>query len=131
MDQRAAMYGIMNLEDAITRYDKGQNKRPKRKRRGCRQSYSMESAKITIDGSCVKLPKIGWVSLHEEVRFKGEVVNRVTISRTAHRWFLSVTVETEDTMLVVDPTAPVIGIDVGINTLATLSDGTKYDNPRP
>ena len=26
---------------------------------------------------------------------------------------------------------PVIGIDVGINTLATLDDGTKYHNPRP
>ena len=24
-----------------------------------------------------------------------------------------------------------VGVDVGINTLATCSDGTKYDNPRP
>ena len=46
-------------------------------------------------------------------------------------WFISVTVETEDTQQVVDPTAPVIGIDVGINTLATLDDGRKFDNPRP
>ena len=131
MDQRAAMYGIMNLEDAITRYDKGQNKRPKRKRRGCRQSYSMESAKVTIADNKIRLPKIGWVSMQERLRFKGEVVNRVTISRTAHRWFISISVETDDISEVVDPASPVIGIDVGINTLATLSDGTKYDNPRP
>ena len=131
MDQRAAAYGIMNLEDAITRYDKGQNNRPRRKKRRARQSYQMESAKVTIDGKRVKLPKIGWIQMHEEVRFKGQVVNRVTISRTAHRWFISVTVETEDIQQVVDPTAPVIGIDVGINTLATLDDGTKFDNPRP
>ena len=131
MDQRAAMYGIMNLEDAITRYNKGQNNRPKRKKRGSRQSYQMESAKIQIDAKRVKLPKIGWIQMHEEVRFKGEVVNRVTISRTAHRWFISVTVETEDIQQVVAPTAPVIGIDVGINTLATLDDGRKFDNPRP
>jgi len=26
---------------------------------------------------------------------------------------------------------PTIGIDVGINTLATLDDGTKYENPKP
>jgi putative transposase len=55
----------------------------------------------------------------------------VTISRTAHRWFASITVETEDTEAVDNSTHPVLGIDVGINTLATLSDGTKYDNPRP
>ena len=131
MDQRAAMYGIMNLEDAITRYNKGQNERPRRKKRRARQSYQMESAKITIDGKHVKLPKIGWVRMHEEVRFEGEVVNRGTISRTAHRWFISVTVETDDTIEAVDPALPVIGVDVGINTLATLDDGTKFDSPRP
>ena len=27
-------------------------------------------------------------------------------------------------------TYPTVGIDVGINTLATLDDGTKYDNPK-
>ena len=55
----------------------------------------------------------------------------MTISRTAHRWFVSITVETEDTEAVDNSTHPVVGIDVGINTLTTLSDGTKYDNPRP
>ena len=85
-----------------------------------RQSYQMESAKIQIDGKRVKLPKIGWIQMCEEVRFRGEIVNRVTISRTAHRWFISVTVETEDTQQVVAPTAPVIGVDVGINTLGNV-----------
>ena len=51
--------------------------------------------------------------------------------QTAHRWFVCITVETEDTEAVDNSTHPVIGIDVGINTVATLSDGTKYDNPRP
>lgn len=90
----------------------------------------MESGKVTITDNAIRLPKIGWVTMHERLRFKGKI-GRVTISRTAHRWFVSITVETEDTQPVVAPTAPVIGVDVGINTLATLCDGTKYENPRP
>ena len=65
-----------------------------------------------------------------QVNIIGKIIS-VTISRTAHRWFVSITVETEDTEAVDISTHPVIGIDVGINILATLSDGTKYDNPRP
>ena len=68
--------------------------------------------------------------MFQELRFVGNPV-KVTLSRVAHRWFVSITVETEDTEVVDTSTHPVIGIDVGINTLATLSDGTKYHNPRP
>ncbi len=130
MDQRAAAYGIMDLEVAIDRYQRGISGYPRYKKRNAHQSYSMEGAKVEIDDKCIRLPKIGWIRMHERLRFKGKI-GRVTISRTAHRWFVSITVDTDDTPPVVDPTAPVIGIDVGINTLATLDDGTKYDNPRP
>lgn len=68
--------------------------------------------------------------MREALRFVGKII-QVTISRTAHRWFASITVETEDTEVVDTSTHPVIGIDVGINTLATLSNGMKYENPRP
>ena len=130
MDQRAAMYGIMNLEVAIDRYQRGISGYPRYKKRNARQSYSMEGAKVEIDDKRIRLPKIGWIRMHERLRFKGKI-GRVTISRTAHRWFVSITVDTDDTPPVADPTAPVIGVDVGINTLATLDDDTKYDNPRP
>lgn len=130
MDQRAAMYGIMHLESAIDRYQRGISNYPRYKKRNARQSYSVEDAKVEIDGKRIRLPKIGWIPMFEALRFAGKI-KRVTISRTAHRWFVSISVETDDIQQVVDPTAPVIGVDVGINTLATLDDGTKFDNPRP
>ncbi|MDE0015997.1 MAG: transposase [Candidatus Poribacteria bacterium] len=130
MDQRAAAYSLMNLESAIDRYFRGISGRPRYKKHNARQSYSMEGDKVTITDTAIRFPKIGWVTMHERLRFTGKI-GRVTISRTAHRWFVSVTVDTEETPEVADPTSPVIGIDVGINTLATLSDGTKFDNPRP
>ena len=51
--------------------------------------------------------------MFEVLRFKGEI-RKVTISRKADRWFVSILVETgpRDTRGL-----PVIGIDVGINTL--------------
>ncbi len=49
--------------------------------------------------------------------------------RRANRWFVSVTVEEE----IPDP-VPVrgkaVGVDLGVKTLATLSDGTTFANPR-
>ena len=69
--------------------------------------------------------------MFEELRFDGPII-KVTISRTAHRWFVSITFDTGTPNEVVGTTTrPVVGIDVGINSLATLDNGTKYQNPRP
>ena len=52
------------------------------------------------------------------------------MSREADRWFVAVTVEQE----ISDP-VPVqgesVGVDVGLNSFAVLSDGTKHDAPKP
>ncbi len=129
-DQRAALYGILNLGNAIKNWVDKRSGFPKFKKRGSRQSWTTDEQSVQVEGKRVKLPKIGWVKMFEALRFDGPII-KVTISRTAHRWFISITVETEDTEAVDTSTHPVIGIDVGINILATLDNGTKYDNPRP
>ena len=85
-----------------------------------------------MEGKRIRLPKIGWVCMFETLRFEGEI-RSVTISRRAHRWFASILVETGTPKNAPRDTRglPVIGIDVGINTLATLNNGTKYENPKP
>ncbi len=104
---------------------------PKFKGRGHKQSFTTDEQAVKVDGKRIRLPKIGWIKMFQELRFSGKIIS-VTISRTAHRWFVSITVEvTADTEAVDISTHPVIGIDVGINSLATLSDGTHYENPRP
>ena len=58
--------------------------------------------------------------MFEKLRFIGDIT-KVTVSKWADRWFVSITVDTGT------PNVPrdtrVIGVDVGINTLATLDDG--------
>ena len=129
-DQRAAKYAIDHLGQAIDNWVAKRAGFPKFKKRGCRHSYTTDEQSVKIIGKCIKLPKIGWVKTFEALRFVGPIVS-VTISRTAHRWFASVSVEVENTKVVDISTRPTLGIDVGINTLATLDDGTKYENPRP
>ncbi len=131
MDQRAALFGIKNFGDAISRWRKGQNRFPKKKRRRDRQSYSTDPSSVSIKGKRIRLPKIGWVGMFEKLRFKGELI-KVTISRTAHRWFVSITIDTGKPKAPRDTRGlPVVGIDVGINSLATLDKGKQYPNPRP
>jgi putative transposase len=55
-------------------------------------------------------------------------IKTVTLKREAGRWFVCFSVECDITPL---PESPVsVGIDVGLEAFATLSDGTRIENPR-
>ncbi|MDE0638650.1 MAG: transposase [Candidatus Poribacteria bacterium] len=131
-DQVVANKSIfVNLSAAIANWVGKRTKFPKFKKRGKKDSFTTNNQSVQVDGKRIKLPKIGWVKMFQELRWSGKIM-KVTVSRTAHRWFVSITIDTENTEVSVDnSTYPVVGIDVGINTLATCSDGTKYDNPCP
>ena len=151
-DQRAAMYGVHSLGKAIDNWVAKRTGFPKFKKRGCKHSYTTDEQSVRMEGKRLKLPKIGWIKTFEALRFKGKIVS-VTISRTAHRWFASVSVEVEPPIErcpvsseFIDYFAshtdigtpeqiersiyPTLGIDVGISTLATLDTGKKYENPK-
>jgi putative transposase len=63
----------------------------------------------------------------EELRFEASKIYNVTVSRTADMWFASISCEVPESE---NQAEGGVGIDVGIKDLATLSDGTKYGNPR-
>jgi len=83
----------------------------------------------TITHGAVLLPRIGRIRLKEKgyIPYE-EVVKSVTISERAGHWFIAVLTDG-------DPREHKhgdenIGIDVGVNKLAMLSDGTEFNNPR-
>ncbi len=85
---------------------------------------------IKVFSDAVQLPRIGRLRLHEHgyIPTDAKVLN-ATVSEQAGRWYVSVQVEEEQEKPV--PTATsAIGIDLGIKTLATLSDGNTFENPR-
>ena len=86
---------------------------------------------IQGDPKALRLPKVGRVHCMEDVteRVNGARVLRMTVSRRAGRWYASLTVEREDKPVTKPPKGGAVGIDLGIKTLATLSDGTIIENP--
>lgn len=87
---------------------------------------------IQDDPKALKLPRIGRVHCMENVsdRVGDARVLRMAISQRAGRWFASLTVEREDEPITQAPKGGSVGVDLGIKTLATLSDGTVIENQR-
>lgn len=97
-----------------------------------RFAYTTGFRLIEGDPKALRLPKVGRVHCMEDVteRVNGARVLRVTVSRRAGRWFAALSVEREDEPVVKAPKGGAVGVDLGIKTLATLSDGTVINNPR-
>ncbi|MGD9395002.1 MAG: RNA-guided endonuclease TnpB family protein [Candidatus Thorarchaeota archaeon] len=109
---------------------KGQNIGfPRFKRKGVRDSFRLTGT-IRFEGRKIQLPRIGKVRIKEKrERYHSGRILSITVRRRADRWFVSVTVEEE----IPDPTPrdrQVVGVDLGVKTMATLSDGTVFANPR-
>ena len=87
---------------------------------------------IEGDPKALRLPKIGRVHCMEDVaeRVGDARVLRMTVSKRAGRWYAALTVERDDKPVTKPPTGGAVGIDLGVKTLATLSDGTVIANPR-
>ena len=79
----------------------------------------------------IQLPRLGRLRLKERgyLPVEGVHILSASVSERAGSWFVSVQVE----MDLPDPKAaekPVVGVDLGILALATVSDGTRIENPR-
>ena len=107
---------------------------PKPKNRYSRKSvryvFDQRSAGKVADWNAgrLALPKLGVL----KVRWSQDVPampKMVTVSRdAAGRYFVSMAIEEPAKLLPV--TSGAVGVDVGIKTLAVLSDGTAYANPK-
>ena len=94
-----------------------------------KQSFRLDGA-ISVESDCIKLPRIGKLKLAEKDYIPADCkVLSATVSKRAGKWFVSVQVETPDREHS-NAKNEVIGIDLGIKTLATCSDGTAYENPK-
>ena len=105
---------------------------PKFKKKGkARDSFYVANDKFKIEGLEVKLPKVGKVRLTEPLRFPGKILG-ATVSRTAHRWFISIQVEVIDAIALKKRTSnDVVGVDLGLTAAATLSNGKQFQSPKP
>lgn len=142
--KEAANTGLRSLAAALSNWAKSRKGQRKGKRVGFPRFRAKDRAAprfayttgrfglIDGDPKALRLPRIGRVHCMENVatRVGGACVLRMTVSRRAGRWYASLTVERDDKPVTKPPRGGAVGVDLGVKTLATLSDGTVIENPR-
>ncbi|MEY4936796.1 MAG: hypothetical protein RIS64_3155 [Bacteroidota bacterium] len=125
----APQEAFRNLNKAYQRAFKMEQVRlPKFKKKGQKDRFYLEGS-IHLKGNRIKLPKLGWVKCSETLP-QGIVVKNVTVSRHAHHWFVSFKMPYSKTVQKPE-NQPIIGVDLGVKTLATFSDGQMIAHKRP
>ena len=122
VSKTAPQYALRHLSLAWKRCFGKVSGQPQFKKKGRDDSFTLDGS-ITVGFNRIKLPRIGWVKTYEILP---DNINpkSVTISRKANRWFVSFKVEREpqNTEKLVD----VVGVDLGVKSLATLSTGEVF-----
>ena len=122
---------LADLQDAFSRYRKGVAQHPTKASRKDGQSFTVydSNGKMVVkSGDRIKIPTLGTFRLHERLEC-GYVTQTFTIAKEGARWFVSFCVDA-DRLPVVHPQGA-IGIDVGVKSFATLSNGEVFDAPKP
>ena len=122
-----------NLESAFTRFFREKKGFPRFKsRKNLVQSFSVpQHYMVDFENNTIKLPKIGFVKAKLHRRFEG-VLKTATVSiNSVGQFHISILVDDGKEIPIKQSfDEEIIGIDVGLKHFATLSDGTKINNPR-
>jgi len=137
--KNAPQQAIKNLGTAFKTFFASTRRYPQFKKKGHHDSFRADNGTdkdhpnaVEMNGKRLKLPVIGWVKMHESLRFEGHIKSAV-VSRTADRWFVSLSVEIDHVppMRENRENQAVVGVDLGIKALATLSDDTpRVESPK-
>jgi len=104
---------------------------PQFKRKGkCKDSFYLANNQFSINRNKIRIPLLGWVRMRECLRYSGKILS-ATISRTAEKWFVSISVEIDIDEPANRETQALVGIDVGLNSFAILSTGESFTAPKP
>ena len=156
----AVQQSIKDLGVAFVRFFKKTSNYPQFHKKGQHDSFYMDNVSFKVVGKRIHIPKLGWVKMRENLRFYGKIMS-ATVSRIADKWFVSIQVDVPFNSLPVAKklcsenqavisetearvtgtlTTPsqlkVVGIDLGIKTMATLFydnkiEPSKIDAPKP
>ena len=133
---------LFNLDDAYIRLFNKTGGYPKFKSKYNRNSYNTtavyrnykdkEYCNIELDltNKQIKLPKLNWVKIrgYRNTNNINGKIKSATISREPNgKYYVSVLYEMYDKVPEITPRT-IVGIDLGIKKLLTLSDGITYDN---
>ena len=137
--KNAPQMAIIQLGAGFKNFFAGRAQYPQFKKKGkSRDSFTLTNDQFKVDGSRIRIPNLGAVRMREALRFTGKILS-ATVSRTADQWFASITVDTNSnhastTLSNHLPPAEnqgVVGVDLGVSALATLSTGEVVTGAKP
>src|SRR5690606_21193702 len=129
--KNAPQMAIIQLGEAFKNFFVGRAKYPQFRKKGKDDRFTLTNDQFSIDGCVIRIPDLGWVRMRESLRFAGKIMS-ATVSRVADRWVVSITVQTEDlSHLPEAKNQGVVGVDLGVSALATLSTGEAIHGPKP
>ncbi len=118
----------VNLHNAFRNFFNKTSDYPKFHKKGVRDSFALANDQFKLENKRVWIPKLGWVKMRESLRFAGKVLNATVRERAGH-WFIAIQVEmAEKAVYRFDNT--VVGVDLGVATLVTLSNGQKFSSAK-
>ena len=112
-----------DLTSAFNRFFNKQGGYPKFRRKGVRDRFHISNDQFDVKNNSIRIPKLGWVKMRETLLFTGKILS-ATISRTADKWYASITVEIEDNNIIHKGNCEnqaIAGIDLGISKFVTVS----------
>jgi putative transposase len=117
---------FLDLGKAFTAFFEGKARRPRFKsKKRSKPSFYLANDQFEVGDHRFWVPKLGWVNLAENLRFNGKITG-ARITKRADWWFVSIQVDIPNDVPLKRPAA--VGVDVGLNRLATLSTGEGYEN---
>lgn len=91
-------------------------------------SFNVDKDNFKLNDGALKIVKLGTFRTKTHYRIKGEPLE-LRVKRIGHKWQAQVVMEIGPAPEKV-AVRNAVGIDLGLTTLATLSDGTEIPNPR-
>jgi len=125
----APQMAIMQLGRAFANFFVRRARYSTFRRKGIDDRFAISNDQFEVDGRRIRVPKLGWVRMREALRFTGHIVS-ASFSRMADHWYVSIAVDCPDPPLPPAENQGVVGVDLGITHLATLSTGETLDGPK-
>lgn len=124
---------ILNLDSAYTNFFKGKTKFPVFKSKTkCKKSFGLQQ-NIIINGSIISFPKFKkGIKAVIHRKFDGKIKSGVVSKTATGKYFISIVFETIGELPVKPKVTEenTIGVDLGVKTFATLSNGQVIENPK-
>ena len=132
---------LFHLDDNLEKYYSNNFGYPKYKSKYGKNSYTTNAiystykdkkyCNIELDlvNKRIKLPKLKWINIrgYRNIdNINGKIIN-ATISNEINKYYVSIVIDTYEFKEVIIPKS-IVGIDIGIKKLLTLSDGITFDN---